>query len=74
VLRVCCVVRRFISIGDGAILETVGSFEGVHYNQLQKGGWCVGVCVVSGGASMPLSRVSFLPLCVCVRGVRDVRV
>lgn len=32
-----CVVHRFITMNEGAILESVGSFENVHYKDLTKG-------------------------------------
>jgi hypothetical protein len=32
-----CVVPRFITMNEGAILESVGSFENVHYKDLTKG-------------------------------------
>lgn len=30
-------MHSFVVVGDGAILESVGSFEGVRYNQLPRG-------------------------------------
>lgn len=38
------ILNSFVVVGDGAILESVGSFEGVRYNQLPRGAFAR-VCV-----------------------------
>lgn len=51
--------NSFVVVGDGAILEAVGSFEGVRYNELPRGAYFLVLFFCGGGAG------SFIYVCVC---------
>lgn len=41
--------NSFVVVGDGAILEAVGSFEGVRYNELPRGAYFLVLFFCGGG-------------------------